>query len=243
MDKQAENLENIQSLTQHDFSLIGIIASGDIVSKTVIFILVICSIWSWAIIINKYIQYRDLIKKMSKFEKLFWSGQVLDDLYEKIKRISDEHALAAMFIAAMDEWKKMTSIKMNSTSAFIGIKERILRSMHVIQNREIARLEDGLGFLTAVASSGLYIGLFGTVWGIINTFPSIASAKTATLAVVAPRIAEALTATAIGLFAAIPSSIFYNYLNAKLGTIIDKIDNFSSELYTLISRAIDNEKN
>ena len=243
MDKQAENLENIQSLAQHDFSLMGIIASGDIVSKTVIFILVICSIWSWAIIINKYIQYRDLIKKMSKFEKLFWSGQILDDLYDKIKKISDEHALAGIFIASMDEWKKAANIKMNTTSAFIGIKERILRSMHVVQNREIAKLEDGLGFLAAVASSGLYIGIFGTVWGIINTFPSIASAKTATLAVVAPRIAEALTATAIGLFAAIPASIFYNYLNTKLGSIIDRVDNFNSELYSLISRAIDNEKN
>jgi biopolymer transport protein TolQ len=243
MNNQAENLENIQSLSQHDFSLIGIIASGDIVSKSVIFILVVCSIWSWAIIINKYIQYRELIKKMSKFEKLFWSGQVLDDLYEKIKRISDEHALAGIFIASMDEWKKGGRIKLNTTSAFVGIKDRILRAMHVVQNREIAKLENGLSFLAVVASAGLYIGLFGTVWGIINTFPSIASAKTATLAVIAPRIAEALTATAIGLFAAIPASIFYNYLNAKLNILIDKMDNFSSELYSLISRAIDDEKN
>jgi biopolymer transport protein TolQ len=242
MDKQAENLENIQSLTQHDFSLMGIIASGDIVSKTVIFILIICSIWSWAIIINKYIQYREIIKKMSKFEKLFWSGQVLEDLYEKIKRISDEHALAGVFITSMDEWKKAGHIR-NTTAAIMGAKERILMSMNVVQIREISKLENGLGFLAAVASAGLYVGLFGTVWGIINTFPSIASAKTATLAVIAPRIAEALTATAIGLFAAIPASIFYNYLNSKLGVIANKIDNFSSELYTLISRAIDNEKN
>ena len=240
---QAQNLENIKSMNQNDLSLWGVITSGDLVSKAVILILVFCSIWSWAIIISKSLQYRYLLKKMSKFEKLFWSGKMLDELYDKVKRIIGDHALAGIFIAAMDEWKKSNKLKMSDASDFLSIKERISKSMQLVENKEIAKLESGLTFLAAVASSGLYIGLFGTVWGILHSFQSIAASKTATLSVVAPSIAEALTATAIGLFAAIPASVFYNYLNTKLTHITDKIDHFSSELYTLISRAIDQEKN
>lgn len=228
--------------TTPDLSILSLVTSSDFVGKGVIFILVLASIWSWAIIISKFLQYSSVHKKMKTFESLFWSGQVLDELYEKIKK-SIDNPLSAVFVGALNECKKSKdSAAKKSESLRIGHKERVLGSMYLARNRELETLETKLGFLATVGASAPFIGLFGTVWGIMHSFQSIASSKNTTLAVVAPGIAEALLATAIGLFAAIPAVIFYNYLSSEVDNINNKIDGFIGELNTLLSRAIDEEK-
>ncbi len=228
--------------TTPDLSILSLVTSSDFVGKGVIFILVLASIWSWAIIISKFLQYSVVRKKMKAFESLFWSGQVLDELYEKVKKAID-NPLSAVFVSALNECKKSkNSEAKKSESLRVGHKERVLGSMHLARNRELEVLETKLGFLATVGASAPFIGLFGTVWGIMHSFQSIASSKNTSLAVVAPGIAEALLATAIGLFAAIPAVIFYNYLSSEIDNINNKIDGFIGELNTLLSRAIDEEK-
>ena len=225
-----------------DLSILSLISSSDFVGKSVIFVLVLASVWTWAIIVSKIVHYSSLKTKMKNFENLFWSGQVLDELYEKVKN-SINNPLAAVFVSAINECKKSKGTDTKKTDILkIGQKDRIVASMHLSKNREIEQLDTKLGFLATVGSAAPFIGLFGTVWGIMHSFQSIAASKNTTLAVVAPGIAEALLATAIGLFAAIPATIFYNYLSADIGTIENKIDNFIGELNSLISRAIDEEK-
>jgi len=228
--------------TTPDLSIISLVTSSDFVGKGVIFILVLASIWSWAIIISKILQYSAIRKKMKSFEASFWSGQVIDELYEKIKKTID-NPLSAVFVSALNECKKNKNTEQKKSETLrVGHKDRVLGSMYLSRNREIEKLELKLGFLATVGASAPFIGLFGTVWGIMHSFQSIASSKNTTLAVVAPGIAEALLATAIGLFAAIPAVIFYNYLSSEVDSINNKIDNFIGELNTLLSRAIDEEK-
>jgi biopolymer transport protein TolQ len=203
-------------------------------------ILVIASIWAWAIIIDKIFYLIQIRKKIKNFEGVFWSGAVLDQLYETIKR-SIDNPLAAVFVAAMNECKRLTSKGLTDTLK-VSHKERIMQAMYLIRNREIERMEQNLSFLATVASSTPFIGLFGTVWGIMHSFQSIATSKNTSLAVVAPGIAEALLATAIGLFAAIPAVIFYNYLSSQINKMNNKIDDFINELSSILSRAIDEEK-
>ena len=228
--------------TTPDLSIISLVTSSDFVGKGVIFILVLASIWSWAIIISKILQYSAIRKKMKSFEASFWSGQVIDELYEKIKKTID-NPLSAVFVSALNECKKNKNTEQKKSETLrVGHKDRVLGSMYLSRNREIEKLELKLGFLATVGASAPFIGLFGTVWGIMHSFQSIASSKNTTLAVVAPGIAEALLATAIGLLAAIPAVIFYNYLSSEVDSINNKIDNFIGELNTLLSRAIDEEK-
>ncbi|WPY01305.1 Tol-Pal system subunit TolQ [Candidatus Trichorickettsia mobilis] len=222
-------------------SIFSLIASADLVSKSVMLLLIIVSIWSWTIIFDKTLRLTKIKKKIAAFESVFWSGQILDQLYENIKNAVD-NPLAAIFVGAMHECKRGN--RKNQTDSFlkIGQKERILQSMHLIRDRELEKLETNLTFLATVGSSATFIGLFGTVWGIMHSFQSIAASKNTSLAVVAPGIAEALLATAIGLLAAIPAVIFHSYLMNKVISINNKMDDFVGELNTLLSRAIDEEK-
>lgn len=239
-----ENTEKVVTTASSavDLSILSLVSSSDFVGKSVIFVLVLASIWTWAIIISKMVHYSSLKAKMKKFENLFWSGQVLDELYEKVKE-SINNPLSAVFVSAINECKKSKGTEIKKTEILkIGQKDRIIASMNLSKNREIELLDTKLGFLATVGSAAPFIGLFGTVWGIMHSFQSIAASKNTTLAVVAPGIAEALLATAIGLFAAIPATIFYNYLSSEITTIENKIDNFIGELNSLISRAIDEEK-
>lgn len=232
----------ITTASSADLSIISLITSSDFIGKSVIAILIIASIWSWTIIINKLMHYSAIKKKINIFEKLFWSGQVLDELYERVRTTVD-NPLAAVFVSAIKECKKGKELdKTKSDVIRIGHKDRILGSMYLARNRQIEALEAKLGFLATVASSAPFLGLFGTVWGIMHSFQSIATSKNTSLAVVAPGIAEALLATAIGLFAAIPATIFYNYLSSEIEHINNKIEDFIGELGALLSRAIDEEK-
>lgn len=189
-----------------DLSLIALFLAAHWVVKLVMLGLAAASIWSWAIIINKSIALRGVAKRMDDFEDQFWSGQSLDELYRGLMNKTND-GFAALFVAAMTEWRRAFE---GSGSAFASLQTRIDKVLDVSISREIERQESKLLVLATIASVGPYIGLFGTVFGIMTTFRSIAASKNTSLAVVAPGIAEALFATAIALAAAIPANIFYN---------------------------------
>ncbi|MBN9543184.1 MAG: protein TolQ [Alphaproteobacteria bacterium] len=228
------------TVAQVDMSLFSLITKADFVVQMVMLMLIVSSVWCWAIVFEKWMKYKAISIKSESFEKKFWSGQVLDQLYEKLKA-RPSHPLAVVFCAAMSEWSKNPSV-VSDYGVKRGIKERLSQSMNNAINKEVAQLSSQLQVLATVGSSAPFIGLFGTVWGIMHSFQSIAASKNSTLAVVAPGIAEALLATAIGLFAAIPAVIFYNLLNAKLNNISEKMEIFSSDLETLLSRELDNQR-
>lgn len=232
--------DSLEIVTQDHLSIFSLISSSDIIGKSVMLMLLIASIWSWAIILDKIFKLAQVQRRMKNFENVFWSGGVLEQLYESIKR-SVNNPLALIFVSAMDECKSL-STKGLSDALKNNHKERITGAMYLAQNREVEKLEKNLSFLATVGSSAPFVGLFGTVWGIMHSFQSIATSKNTSLAVVAPGIAEALLATAIGLFAAIPAVIFYNYLISRITLINNKIEDFSSELNSILSKAIDQEK-
>lgn len=222
-----------------DLSIMALILRADIVVKTVMVLLFLSSFWCWAIIFDKLATFRRLRVKTRDFEKLFWSGQLLDQLYDRIKDRVD-HPMASVFAAAMNERNRHADEKPGKGSNIrAGVKERTFQAMQVAQNRGLEKVESNLGFLATVGSSAPFLGLFGTVWGIMNSFQSIAVSKNTTLAVVAPGIAEALLATAIGLFAAIPAVIFYNLFANKLNHYVIRLEDFSSELGSMLSRELD----
>ncbi|XVN43895.1 MAG: protein TolQ [Rickettsia hoogstraalii] len=228
--------DSLEIVTQDHLSIFSLISSSDIIGKSVMLMLLIASIWSWAIILDKIFKLAQVQRRMKNFENVFWSGGV----YESIKR-SVNNPLALIFVSAMDECKSLNT-KGLSDALKNNHKERITGAMYLAQNREVEKLEKNLSFLATVGSSAPFVGLFGTVWGIMHSFQSIATSKNTSLAVVAPGIAEALLATAIGLFAAIPAVIFYNYLISRITLINNKIEDFSSELNSILSKAIDQEK-
>lgn len=222
-----------------DLSILGLISGADIVVKGVLLILLLASIWSWAIIIDKTLLLRAAFKKIEDFEQVFWSGQLLDQLYQRVRGKAD-NPLSMVFVAAMDELSKQQGEDLKTVSHLrVGLKERIIQAMSVAKNKVLGELDKNLVFLAVVGSSATFIGLFGTVWGIMSSFRSIASAQNASIAVVAPGIAEALFATAIGLVAAIPAVVFYSILSDKINLIDGKVEDFSSELGSLLSQEID----
>ena len=235
-----EVAEQINVVAQQH-SIWHLIANADPVGKSIILLLVIASIVSWAIIIDKYYKYKNLRSKMHSFENLFWSGQVLDMLYEKVRSAID-NPMAAVFVAAMSECKRHDAIKNKDANLKVGLKDRISQAMYLVRNREMDGLEKHLGFLATVGSSATFVGILGTVLGIMHSFQAIAASNNTSISVVAPGIAESLLTTAIGLVAAIPAMIFYNFLSTQSNHIANRLEDFSSELHTLLSRAIDEEK-
>ena len=228
-----------QVATQADLSIISLIMSSDFIGKMVILILLSASVFSWAIIISKYLKFRSCKARMKKFESVFWSGQVLDDLFKTVRNNID-NPLSAIFVSAMEEFYKKPEAKdVTKDIILIGRKDRVNQSMNLAGGKSLEQIESKIGFLATISSSAVFVGLFGTVWGIIHSFQSIAVSKNTSLAIVAPGIAEALVATAIGLFVAIPAGIFYNYLVSEIDSMSYKINNFSGELSRILSRSID----
>ena len=227
------------SVTQSapDLSILGMFNHADIVGKGVMMMLIFASFWCWAIIFEKITTYRSVRSRTEAFEKSFWSGELLEQLYDRIKNAAD-HPMALIFVAAMHEWK-MQDPRAQGRELKVGIKERIFQAMTLVRNQEMDKLEKNISFLATVGSTATFIGLFGTVWGIMKGFQSIAAMQNASLAVVAPGIAEALLATAVGLFAAVPAVIFYNKFVGDLGNISNKLDDFSSEFGAILSRELD----
>jgi len=221
---------------QHDFSVWGLFLQADIVVKTVMVILGASSIWSWAIIFDKWITFKSLHIKANKFETSFWSGEALEKLYKKVQAKPND-PLARIFCAGMHEWK----LSADGSGGFdgdlrAGLQQRIDRSMATGINREVSLLERYMTFLATVGSTAPFIGLFGTVWGIMNSFAAIAGSQNTSLAVVAPGIAEALFATAIGLVAAIPAVVAYNKFSTDLNRYHDRMDAFSAEFSAILGR-------
>jgi biopolymer transport protein TolQ len=221
------------------FSIVSMFLRADIIVKAVMILLLLASLWSWTIIFNKLVTLSNLRRKARRFDKLFWSGQSLDELYQQYAARND-HPLAAMFIAGLREWRRaFEGAGALRESLLPGVKERIDKAMSVTILREVDGIEKNLGVLATIGSVSPFVGLFGTVWGIMNSFSAIAARHDTTLAVVAPGIAEALFATAMGLLAAIPAVIFYNRFVADIGRYVNQLDAFADEFSAILSRQLD----
>ncbi len=220
-------------------SMWSLFLQADLVVKTVMVLLLFASFWSWAVIFDKVLKLRRLAREANAFEESFWSGGSIDDLYDRIgNRPSDP--MAATFSAAMLEWRRSAARGLIISGALQAtLKERIEKVMQVTIAREMERAERYMSFLATVGSTATFVGLFGTVWGIMNSFESIAASKNTSLAVVAPGIAEALFTTALGLVAAIPAVVGYNKIATDLGRYSGRLDNFSSEFSAILSRQLE----
>jgi biopolymer transport protein TolQ len=226
---------SVLPLTSSDLSLFTLFWNASWIVKTVMVGLLIASIWVWAIAIDKTVLYARSRRDMDRFEQAFWSGQSLEELYRSLAS-KPTHSMAALFVAAMREWKRSFE---GSARSFAGLQMRIEKVMEVTIAREIERLESRLLVLATVGSASPFVGLFGTVWGIMTSFQSIAASKNTSLAVVAPGIAEALFATAIGLIAAIPATIFYNKFASEVNKQAQRLEGFADEFSAILSRQID----
>lgn len=224
-----------------DMSPLALFMKADIVVKAVMGILLLASFWSWAIILGKWMRVGSVRRQADRFEQLFWSGRSLDDLYATLNARNEGHPMATVFVAGMREWKRSFETGPVSSGLLPSVKDRINKVMNVSIGREITRLESSLGFLATVGVNATFIGLFGTVWGIMNSFRQIAASHDTSLAVVAPGIAEALFATAMGLVAAIPASVAYNHLSASVGRIAGRLESFSDEFAAILSRQLDDK--
>ena len=222
-----------------NLSLWGLFLQADIVVKLVMLILLLASVWCWTIIIEKLFLSRKELKLADNFENEFWSGTSLDDIYDDISKdnsLKSEGAISRVFSSAMQEWRRANSSGLVSKGDNFkaSLAQRIDRGMGVAITREVGRLERGMTFLASIGSVAPFIGLFGTVWGIMNSFQSIAISRNTSLAIVAPGIAEALFATALGLLAAIPAVIAYNKFNNDSILYSRKLENFSKRFLTII---------
>jgi biopolymer transport protein TolQ len=221
-----------------DFSILSLFTRADLVVKSVIVVLLLASIWCWAIIVEKLLGMRKLNSAASNFEQAFWSGVTLDELYSRTGA-QPKDPMTAVFVAAMREWNRADVPGEGDATARVSLSERIERVMQITLAREVDRAESYMTFLATTGSTAPFIGLFGTVWGIMNSFQSIAVSKNTSLAVVAPGIAEALFATALGLLAAIPAVVAYNKLSRDLDRYAGRLDSFAGEFLAILSRQLD----
>ena len=231
----ADVAQSVLPLPSADVSLIALFWQAHWIVKAVMLGLLSCSVWVWAIAIDKVFLYARTRRAMDRFEQAFWSGQSIEELYRTLSA-KPTQSMAACFVAAMREWKRSFESQARS---FAGLQMRIEKVMNVSIAREIERLERRLLVLATVGSAGPFVGLFGTVWGIMSSFQSIAASKNTSLAVVAPGIAEALFATAIGLIAAIPATIFYNKFISEVNRQAQRLEGFADEFSAILSRQID----
>lgn len=217
-------------------TVLTLFLQADPVVKGVMLILALASIWSWGIAVDKWLQFGDLESHARKFEREFWSGRSLDDMEDKNDRPRD--ALGRVYAAAAREWREARRTGIPGDAAAQLMLERVDRLMQAQISREMGRASRNMGVLATVGASAPFIGLFGTVWGIMNAFTNIAAQQQTNLAVVAPGIAEALFATALGLVAAIPAVIFYNKFTGDLDRFGDRLDTFSDEVAARLSRRL-----
>ncbi len=229
---EAETLALTQGI---DFSMWGLFARATITVKLVMLMLMIASVWSWGIIIQKLINYRKARAELAAFEGAFWSGNPLDELFDQLGP-DPAGPSERIFAAGMSEWRRSHR---NDGGLIPGAQARIDRSMDVAIAKEAETMQNGLPVLATVGSTAPFIGLFGTVWGIMHAFIQIAEQQNTNLAVVAPGIAEALLATGLGLLAAIPAVIFYNKLSADSDRILGSYEAFADEFATILSRQLD----
>ena len=228
-------MEQVQLAATHEVTLWALFMQASLVVKLVMLGLLAASVWTWAIIADKIMSFGRVRRRLDGFEEVFWSGQSLEELYRTLSE-QKTTGMAAIFVAAMREWKK--SFERGARTP-IGLQMRIEKAMDVTLAREAETLESRLGSLATIGSAAPFIGLFGTVVGIMTSFQAIAGSQSTNLAVVAPGIAEALLATAIGLLAAIPAVIAYNKLTADAGKLTSRMEGFADEFSAILSRQID----
>jgi len=231
---------DINVVNNLDISIWGLILQADLVVRIVMLILLFLSIFSWSIIFEKTTKLKKLRKKTKDFENDFWSGINIEKLHKSIEK-SPTHPMEAIFVTGMKELTASTGKNINHNENVI-LEKRIEKAMFSTLNREMEDLEKNLNFLATTGSSAPFIGLFGTVWGIMNSFQSIATAKNTSLAIVAPGIAEALLATALGLLAAIPAVIAYNKISSDTNRYYGSLEVFLYDLSNILSRHIHNKK-
>lgn len=224
-------------MVKSSYSLFSLITQADFIVQLVMFLLAAASMWSWAIIFDKIIKFRLLKQRTENFENAFETKEI-EDLYAIAKK-NDNHPFARVFLACMKEWNVSHSKKVTGAEKKSALKERLALAMQVAANQSMQKLESGLNFLAIIGSAAPFVGLFGTVWGIMTSFQGIAISKNTSLSVVAPGIAEALLATGIGLFAAIPAVFFYNIFSNKINQFLERANNFSSTLLNEFSRELD----
>jgi biopolymer transport protein TolQ len=217
-----------------DMSLWGLFLQADIVVKLVILLLVVASIWVWAIVFEKTTSLRRATRAADAFEDRFWSGSSLDELHDQ-EGEKASHPMAAVFGSAMTEWKRSARVAGADMSRSF-VRDRVDRAMNVTIQREMEGMEKWMVFLASVGSTAPFVGLFGTVWGIMHSFSAIAAMQNTNLAVVAPGIAEALFATAIGLVAAIPAVLAYNKISTDLSRFAARLEGFATEFGAILSR-------
>ncbi len=217
-----------------DYSFWALFVRAHLFVQAVIVVLVVFSVWSWAVMIEKFRSYRHVRRSIAAFEEAFWSGGELESLYERV-RVAPQSPIERVFISGMAEWTRSFG---SGGKPLVGSPARIERALHVEVAREVDMLRERLGVLATVGSISPFIGLFGTVWGIKNSFESIALSQNTNLAIVAPGIAEALVATALGLLAAIPAVIGYNRFQSEAERIGARFEAFADEFTTLLSRQI-----
>ena len=239
METEAVNAAGLVAASQElNFSVWMLFLKADLIVKLVMLVLIVASVWCWAIIIEKSLRLKRLNSDAAEFEGSFWSGGSLDTLYDKIGTLPKD-PMAAIFVSAMKEWRRSIDSGVTSADHGSSLTDRIDRVMDVTLNREIERVERQITILASTGSTAPFIGLFGTVWGIMNSFQSIAISKNTSLAVVAPGIAEALFATALGLLAAVPAVIAYNKISKDVDRYAARLEDFSNEFSAIISRQLD----
>jgi len=224
-----------------DFSIWGLFFQADIIVKAVMIILLLASVWSWAIIVDKVLKLRSLARKAEKFEEKFWSGNSLEELYGRIgPRPHDP--MSSIFVAAMREWRRSAAKGKKSDPANVAaLAQRIDRVMQISLEREMDHLQRRMTFLASTGAVAPFLGLFGTVWGIMNTFTAIGLSSDTSLATVAPGIAEALFATALGLVAAIPAVVAFNKISHDLNRFALRLENFAGEFGAILSRQLEEQ--
>ena len=229
--------ESIAVTNNIDISIWGLVLQADLVVRIVMLLLLMLSIFSWAIIFEKVTRIKNLNKLAMRFESNFWSGIKIDQIKNDIGT-TPTHPYEAIFLAGIKEWELITRNKNIINVDIMVLEKRLERTMASTLNKEMEGLEKNINFLATTGSSAPFIGLFGTVWGIMNSFQSIATAKNTSLAIVAPGIAEALLATALGLLAAIPAVIFYNKISGDTNIYSNKLEIFINDFTSILSRQV-----
>ena len=224
-----------------NLQLFDMITKSDVITMTIYLVLIMYSVWSWSIVFDKIFKFRLLKMKTEKFDRLFWSGKMLEDIHKQIKN-SANYPSAMIFCAIMQEWENanvLDIVQNNKVDSKDSLKERLSAVMEVALVKSVSKLRYGMTFLLIVSTTATFFGLFGTVWGLLKSFLSITALQDSSLIVIAPGIADALITTVFGLIAAIPATIFYNIYNTKINNFEDQMINFGTEVLTILSRELD----
>lgn len=227
--------------TVSSVSILQIVSNLDAISQFILFTLIAMSVFSWTVFISKTLKLRYITYCLNKFDNLFWSSNSLNNLYTKTSQSNDRNPLSTIFLSSMIECKK-DNVQHLNIDLKNNLKVRIQHAIHVACNRETIKLEKNLNSLAMIGSTAPFIGILGMVWSIINSFHAMSHSQNINISTIAPSISEALFITAVGLAVAIPATIFHNLLTSKSDNINNKVEEFSCELYTLLSHSIDYDR-